>query len=306
MLQRLVEMLEYTSVLDKAAACSDCYERMAYVAAFSISAYSSTASRVLKPFNPLLGETYECDRITDLGWRAITEQVVHHPPVTAIHCESNAGWILSCDLTVQSKFRGKYLQITPIGTIHLLFRDGSCYTYNQVTTTVNNIILGKLWLDQMVEDDAGNVRWTVTGKWDSRVELKKGIEGDEETMIGWERRPLASGSEKYYNFGQFTCQLNEPEMGVSPMDSRLRPDLRLMEEGQWDKADQMKAALEEAQRFRKRARDIGDLPPHNPLWFASKPSALTGQLYWQYKGGYWEAKEKKDWSFCPDIFTPIE
>lgn len=30
--------------------------------------------RTNKPFNPLLGETYECDRMSDLGWRAISEQ----------------------------------------------------------------------------------------------------------------------------------------------------------------------------------------------------------------------------------------
>lgn len=31
--------------------------------------------RTGKPFNPLLGETFECDRMEDLGWRSISEQV---------------------------------------------------------------------------------------------------------------------------------------------------------------------------------------------------------------------------------------
>jgi hypothetical protein len=48
---------------------------MAYVAAFTVSAYSTTAIRTGKPFNPLLGETYECDRSEDKGWKCITEQV---------------------------------------------------------------------------------------------------------------------------------------------------------------------------------------------------------------------------------------
>lgn len=30
--------------------------------------------------------------------------------------------------------------------------------------------------------------------------------------------------------------------------------------------------------------------------------AVTGELICVYKGGYWEAKEKQDWSTCPDIF----
>lgn len=75
MLQRLTEDFEYASILDKAARCADSLEQMCYVAAFTVSAYASTAHRINKPFNPMLGETYECDRMDDLGWRAITEQV---------------------------------------------------------------------------------------------------------------------------------------------------------------------------------------------------------------------------------------
>jgi len=71
MLQRMTEELEYSSVLDAAAQTNDNWEQLAYVAAFTISAYSTTATRVNKPFNPLLGETYECDRTDDLGWRSI-------------------------------------------------------------------------------------------------------------------------------------------------------------------------------------------------------------------------------------------
>ena len=74
MLQRITEELEYSYLLDSASQCDDQWEQMAYVAAFTISAYSTTATRTNKPFNPLLGETYECDRLDDFGWRSISEQ----------------------------------------------------------------------------------------------------------------------------------------------------------------------------------------------------------------------------------------
>lgn len=46
-----------------------------YIAAFAVSAYSSTYHRAgCKPFNPVLGETYECER-PDRGFRFISEQV---------------------------------------------------------------------------------------------------------------------------------------------------------------------------------------------------------------------------------------
>ena len=41
----------------------------------TVSSYASTVVRTTKPFNPLLGETFEADRMHDRGWRCITEQV---------------------------------------------------------------------------------------------------------------------------------------------------------------------------------------------------------------------------------------
>ena len=74
-LQRLTEDFEYSDCLDRAACCDDACEQLAYVAAFAVSSYANTTVRTGKPFNPLLGETFECDRLEDLGWRAFTEQV---------------------------------------------------------------------------------------------------------------------------------------------------------------------------------------------------------------------------------------
>ena len=37
--------------------------------------------------------------------------------------------------------------------------------------------------------------------------------------------------------------MNEEEEGVSPTDTRLRPDQRLMEEGRWDEANTEKVPI---------------------------------------------------------------
>lgn len=44
------------------------------MAAFAVSGYASSFFRTHKPFNPILGETYECVR-EDKGFRYIAEQV---------------------------------------------------------------------------------------------------------------------------------------------------------------------------------------------------------------------------------------
>lgn len=59
-----------------------------------------------------------------------------------------------------------------------------------------------------------------------------------------------------YNFTEFAVQMNEPEPGVAPTDSRLRPDQRFMEEGNWDEANREKLRLEEKQRTVRKQREI--------------------------------------------------
>ncbi|ALC46440.1 Osbp, partial [Drosophila busckii] len=208
MLQRLTEDYEYADVLDIAAECEDDTEQLAYLAAFSVSAYATTSNRTGKPFNPLLGETYECDRTDDLGWRCLAEQVSHHPPVAALHCEGRK-WTCWQEFSMTSKFRGKYVQVNPQGGMFISFNEsGRRYSWRKVTTTVNNIIVGKLWVDQHGEaviegsnEAQGNkcilnyipysyfsrevqrsvkgivmnrnneVKWVVRGTWDDKIEI---------------------------------------------------------------------------------------------------------------------------------------
>ncbi|KAH8311753.1 hypothetical protein KR044_007897, partial [Drosophila immigrans] len=208
MLQRLTEDYEYADILDVASACKDECEQLAYLAAFTASAYATTANRTGKPFNPLLGETFECDRMDDLGWRSLAEQVSHHPPVAAVHCEGR-NWQCWQEFSMTSKFRGKYVTINPLGGAYVLFRkSGHRYSWRKVTTTVNNIIVGKLWVDQhgemeikgsnaaegikcilnfvpysyfsreiqrtvkgVVINRNNEVKWVIRGTWDDKMEI---------------------------------------------------------------------------------------------------------------------------------------
>jgi hypothetical protein len=359
-LQRLTEDLEYSHLLDSAAECADSGEQMAYVAAFTISAYSTTTTRTGKPFNPLLGETFECDRTDDMGWRSICEQVSHHPPAAAQYA-TGKGWKLWQEFTMSSKFRGKYLQIVPLGIAHLEFESsGHHYTWRKVTTTVHNIIVGRLWIDNygemgienhktgdkchlkyipysyfsretprkvtgFVSDQSGTVRWVVQATWDEHAEIAKVISQSSadrssngkpvfETLnplMIWKRNPPLPSCEEFYNYTKLAVELNEPEPGVAPSDSRLRPDQRRMEEGDFDAANSEKQRLEEKQRTARRQREaeteqaIQEGRPYKayePVWFSKQKDQWTGNLIHMYTGQYWDSKTKRDWARCPDIF----
>ena len=52
--------------------------RILNIAAFALSGYASTEGRQCKPFNPLLGETYEAD-YPDKGLHFFSEKVIPPP-----------------------------------------------------------------------------------------------------------------------------------------------------------------------------------------------------------------------------------
>ena len=58
--------MEYESLLTKAAKETDQFKRILYVTAFGIAQYKCSNKRLNKPFNPILGETFELKRPTYL------------------------------------------------------------------------------------------------------------------------------------------------------------------------------------------------------------------------------------------------
>ncbi|XP_067833845.1 oxysterol-binding protein-related protein 1 isoform X2 [Heptranchias perlo] len=155
-LQRLTEYMEHTYLIHEANSCRDSLERMQCVAAFAVSAVASQWERTGKPFNPLLGETYELVR-QDLGFKLISEQVSHHPPISAFHAEGLVqNFVFHGSIYPKLKFWGKSVEAEPKGIITLeLFKHNEAYTWSNPTCCVHNIIVGQLWIEQY-----GNVEIT--------------------------------------------------------------------------------------------------------------------------------------------------
>ncbi|KAJ8962778.1 hypothetical protein NQ318_001177 [Aromia moschata] len=315
-LQRLCEELEYSELLDKAAYIDDPYERMVEIAAFAVSAYASTLSRAgNKPFNPLLGETYECTR-EDKGFRFLAEQVSHHPPIGACYAESN-NFTFWQDARVKTKFWGKSMEFQPLGNVRVLLpKTGDLYTWNKVTTCVHNLFSGQRWVDQYGElritngritckltfakasywsakrhevvgavfDESGKPVRRLFGKWSES--LYCGVAPSARCI--WRAGTLPPNHERYYGFTRFAIELNElgPDSHLlPPTDTRLRPDQRALEEGDLTTAENLKLQLEAAQRERrKRREELGYR--YEPRWF-SNPQEDT----WEYNGKYWDMRK---------------
>jgi hypothetical protein len=107
-LQRLAECLEYSSLIDQAVLANTSIERFHFLTAFVVSTLSTHIERMSKPFNPLLGETYELKMDGQASFHYIAEQVSHHPPVSALHVQGE-NWTLSASVEPKVKFHGTYV-----------------------------------------------------------------------------------------------------------------------------------------------------------------------------------------------------
>ena len=359
LLQRVAEDMEYTDLLDTAADRADSSERMVHVAAFAASEYASTIGRVAKPFNPLLGETYEYAR-PDKGYRFIIEQVSHHPPIGAAWAEAPR-WDYYGESAVKSKFYGKSFDINPLGTWFLKLRPPSggeeLYTWKKVTSSVIGIITGAPTVDNYgtmeiknwttgescvldfkargwkassayqvsgkVFDTDGKTRWSIGGRWNDKIYARHtpGFEGAageisqsqssepgySKAFLVWEAHQRPTGIP--FNLTPFVVTLNALPDKLRPLlpptDTRLRPDQRAMEDGEYDFAATEKNRVEEKQRATRREREaIGEeFVPH---WFSKAKCGVTGEEYWAFNGAYWKMRDAVaqggKWENMEDIF----
>ncbi|KQJ97751.1 hypothetical protein BRADI_3g33020v3 [Brachypodium distachyon] len=340
-LQKCFEDLEYSYLLDRAYECGvrgNGLMRILYVAAFAVSGYASTDSRPCKPFNPLLGETYEAD-YPEKGIRFFSEKVSHHPMAMACHCEGK-GWKFWGDSNLKSKFWGQSIQLDPSGVLTLEFDDGETFQWSKVTTTINNLIIGRVYchhhgtmnirgnrqyscklmfkeqsfLERNPRQVQGFVKYSdgtkvasLMGKWDesmyciisddaSKVSSHVSHQSAGTTLL-WEKNEPPDNPTRY-NLSSFAITLNELTPGLKeklpPTDSRLRPDQRHLENGEYEKANAEKLRLETRQRMARNMQESG----WRPRWFQRDAEDGT----YRYVGGYWEAREQRRWVGCNDIF----
>jgi hypothetical protein len=329
LLQRVAEDMEYTDILDKAARTSDPTERALYVGAFAASEYASTIDRVAKPFNPLLHETYEYCR-PDKGFRFVVEQVSHHPPIGAAHAESDTWvYYGESSVKSKFTGRTFDINPLGTWYLHLKLPNGSeeIYSWRKVNTQVVGILTGsptvdnygpmvitnhtsgeqcKLefkargWrgagaykVDGVVLDRQGSEKWVVHGSWNERLYARRSNGGPSDgNMEVWHTNERPKGVP--FNLTTFAMTLNALDDKLKPYlpptDTRLRPDQRAMEEGQYDFAATEKNRLEEKQRARRREREKAGLE-HGARWFKQAKHPVTGEDYWQFTEDYWQVRD---------------
>lgn len=120
------------------------------------------------------------------------------------------------------------------------------------------------------------------GKWDDQ--MAQSLDSSHFRVL-WRITPFPKNTHEYYGFTAFGITLNELTSDIvgklPPTDSRFRPDVRALENGDLDVAEEEKVKVEELQRERRRRGE-----DRQPRWFKQDGDE------WVYSGGYWEARAK--------------
>ncbi|KAF2205556.1 hypothetical protein GQ43DRAFT_407177 [Delitschia confertaspora ATCC 74209] len=349
LLQRVAEQLEYSELLDAAVkAPEDNGERLAHIAAFAISAFSNARVKdraIRKPFNPMLGETYELVR-EDKGFRFVAEKVVHRPEVR-VACQAEAqDWTFIQAPMPRQKFWGKSAEINTDGRARVfLHNTQDHYSWAVATSFLRNVVAGEKYVEpvgtmtiihentgakavctfkaggmfagrsedvtvQLFDSTGSTLPNGLQGKWTSDLQLTSNGQPTNRTI--WKVGPLVDKPAQHYGMTTFAASLNqitEIEQGrLPPTDTRLRPDQRAYEEGETDRAEALKARLEERQRARRRVME-----EHGeewvPRWFVrvsrEEAETLGENEVWRLKSGregYWEERASGKWEGVMDVF----
>ena len=82
---------ENLHLLDQAIAEKDPTRRLALIAVYCMVQANHLERAMQKPFNPMLGETFEF--VKPGKYKMIAELAVHHPPIVAYHVEGDSGFV---------------------------------------------------------------------------------------------------------------------------------------------------------------------------------------------------------------------
>ncbi|KAK3325179.1 Oxysterol-binding protein-domain-containing protein [Apodospora peruviana] len=358
--QRVAEQLEYGHLLTTAAKQAQAKDRLLYVTAFAISQFSNGRAKeraIRKPFNPLLGETFELLRsdaeVPGGGFRLLVEKVCHRPVRLAMQADA-ASWSFAQSPAPTQKFWGKSAELTTEGRVRVTLRlaDGTdeFYSWTIATMFLRNVVMGEKYVEpvgnmhvnnesdgsravvefrskgvfggrgeevsvELFGSDGGHSGLSLAGTWTGGL---KALPSGREV---WKVGELVKNAGQTYGLTSFAASLNEVtelERGkLPPTDSRLRPDQRFAEGGALEKAEEMKARLEERQRERrKEIEERGE--EWKARWFVKvsgggdngdgEGGSGGGEEVWRLKGGkegYWESRErspKEGWAGVVDIF----
>ena len=323
--QKQCEKFFYLDLLNKAANESKKEIQLCYISAFIIGEIFLNIGRTLKPFNSIIGETFEYFN-NNLKLRYYSEQVSHKPPINAYIGETPEFTLYGDTLgdTSFKIFKGG-IELSMKNKVHIIFKkSGEHYTYVPPKAMAKGLMKPPLYADyygdiliqneknpsikcelKLIEEgwtpnSLGKIEGTVYnndeiiyllgGNWKSDIYMTdpEGNNKKDLLVLDQNLKYLKNTPDCYY-LPEFTCDLNnineKLEKSLPLNDSRFKKDMRYLEEGNIDEAQKFKEKYEEKQR-----KELNN-DEHKILFFDEKYDEENENNYYVPNNKYWEMKK---------------
>ena len=326
--QKQCEKFFYLDMLTNAARhIEDKPLQMCYICAFIIGELFLNIGRFLKPFNPILGETYEYYQ-NDHKFRYYSEQVKHKPQITAFVGETPE-FIYYGDTLGDSSFKFlKGIELTFKNKIHIyLKKSGIHYIFNRPLIYIKGLMKPPMYNDYsgtiIIQDandksskceltfieqswtsnELGNfegksfsneneVKYLIGGNWQEEIYITDPDGNNKKSLLVLTKNStyLQNSIDKY-SLPFYACNLNVTNEHLNnnlpKNDSRFRHDIGLLELGE--------DCIPKAQIYKnayeeKQRNEIKD-EGHEIQFFNEKVDEETEEIYYEPNGKYWEMKK---------------
>ncbi|XP_071831986.1 oxysterol-binding protein-related protein 8-like isoform X3 [Apostichopus japonicus] len=229
-LDKLSDFYFHADLLSEAVIEENAYARMKKVVRWYLSGFYKKPKGLKKPYNPIIGETFRCMWLhpkTNSQTFYISEQVSHHPPVSAFYVSNRKdGYSISCSILAKSKFYGNSVSAFMEGEGKLSFlKRGEDYSVSMPYANCKGILYGTLTMEYggkvciecaktgyktdmefklkpffggMSNCVTGKIKFgektlaTLDGRWDDQVYIKE--KNAEHSEVFWEVTPAIRGS----------------------------------------------------------------------------------------------------------------
>ncbi|KAL7311505.1 Oxysterol-binding protein OBPa [Mucor circinelloides] len=152
MLEKITDFMSHPDLLVRASKTSDPTQRFVEVCRFFLSGWHIKPKGVKKPYNPILGEFFRCEYNLKDGSKAmyISEQVSHHPPISAYYYSlPELGIFVTGEAHPKAKFLGNSAATVMKGYTRIVFSELNNETFEISNPNVyaRGILFGKMIME---------------------------------------------------------------------------------------------------------------------------------------------------------------
>ena len=329
MCQKQCEKFFYLDLLNKAAKEDNNKPlQMCYISAFIIGEIFTNLGRFLKPFSPILGETFEYYE-NNHKFRYYAENVKHNPQITAFIGETpDFSYYGDTSNSTSFKFLKGSLDLTFKNKINIIFKNSkNHYVYNRPIVSVKGVLKPPMYNDysgttiiQDVNDSniklelnfaeqtwsqttlggfegkaysgEDQIEYLIGGNWQEEVYITDKDGNNKEVLLSLDKEyAYLKNSLEQYCLPPYSCNLNYLNENLENTLPKNDSRFRLDIRYLEEGEDLKKAQLYKTVYEEKQRNEIKDAG-HKIQFFEEKIDIETDESYYIPNGKYWELKKK--------------